>query len=418
MRSRSAARRTRTPARALSPAATVLRGVFGWDMYASATGLVLLTAAYTALGGLAAVIVTDVAQSIVMISGCVMLTAYGLARVGGYAGLVGTPPDDIDRATWHNFFRMYRPPEDPHLPTLGIALGQNIGGLWYWCVDQAIVQRVLAARNLEHARGATVLAGFLKVTPVFLMVLPGIIARRLYSSEVRADTNAALPILMKHLLPPGMLGLMLAAVVASCMSSLDSVFTASASLFCLDVYRPYIRPQSSDAELVRVGRYLCAALSVVTLLWLPVISIISDQVRPRTRTLHAPPSPLPSDHVASPPLVSSALSHCVAHAAGLHLHPVDLAVSRAADRRRLLLRRDRARSPEIARDRPTHAPAVDNSNSASAPIRRSLVARQRRRRRRRLRCRLLFRLRSDARRNNVPNSPTRTRRRRRCTLRE
>ncbi len=362
MRSRSAARRTQIPARALSPAATVLRGVFGWDMYASATGLVLLTAAYTALGGLAAVIVTDVAQSIVMLSGCVMLTAYGLARVGGYAGLAGTPPDDIDRATWQTFFRMYRPPGDPHLPTLGIALGQNIGGLWYWCVDQAIVQRVLAARNLEHARGATVLAGFLKVTPVFLMVLPGIIARRLYSSEVRADTNAALPILMKHLLPPGMLGLMLAAVVASCMSSLDSVFTASASLFCLDVYRPYIRPRSSDAELVRVGRYLCAALSVVTLLWLPVISIISDQVRPRTRALHAPPSPLPIEHsLAAPRLERATLCR-----------PRRRSSSTSSRSRSISLRRSspstsQARLPEIARDRPTHAFGADDSNSAPLP---------------------------------------------------
>ena len=117
--------------------------------------------------------------------------------------------------------------------TLGMLLGTNVGGLWYWCLDQAIAQRVLAARDVHHARAATVFAGYLKLTPIFLMVLPGIVARALFADELAGNTNSALPLMMKRLLPPGILGLMLAATVAACMSSLDSVFTAAASLFCV-----------------------------------------------------------------------------------------------------------------------------------------------------------------------------------------
>ena len=117
------------------------------------------------------------------------------------------------------------------------------------------------------------------------MVMPGLVARRLFDDELRtggpdgaADWNEALPLMMKRLLPPGLLGLNLAATIAACMSSLDSVFTAAASLFCLDLYHGYMRTSATERELVMVGRAFCALLAVVTLLWLPVIDLMSDQV--------------------------------------------------------------------------------------------------------------------------------------------
>eukprot|EP00315_Gephyrocapsa_oceanica_P007475 CAMPEP_0185286224 /NCGR_PEP_ID=MMETSP1363-20130426/2142_1 /TAXON_ID=38817 /ORGANISM="Gephyrocapsa oceanica, Strain RCC1303" /LENGTH=641 /DNA_ID=CAMNT_0027882023 /DNA_START=25 /DNA_END=1947 /DNA_ORIENTATION=+ len=259
--------------------ATVLQSVFGWPRLPAAAGLVLLTAVYTALGGLAAVIVTDMAQSAVLLVGALCMTVVGLERVGGYEALRTSPPANMTSQQWEGYFHMYRPPSDEDLPTLGLLLGQSVGGLWYWCLDQSIVQRVLSARSIGHARGATLLAALLKVAPVFLMVLPGVVARSLFSDELAAaGTNEALPILMKGLLPPGLLGLMLAATVAACMSSLDSVFTAAASLFCLDLYRAHLHPSAGEAELVQVGRAFCVLLAAVTLAWLPVITLLSDQV--------------------------------------------------------------------------------------------------------------------------------------------
>ena len=265
--------------------ATVLRSVFGWNRELAATGLVLLTALYTAMGGLAAVIVTDVAQSVVLLAGALCMCFIGFGRVGGYAALQDDPPPSVNASTWQSYFRLYRPIDDPDYPSLGMLLGTNVGGLWYWCLDQAIVQRVLSAKSLPHARASTIFAGLLKVSPVFLMVMPGLVARRLYDDELRSggadggpEWNEALPLMMKRLLPPGVLGLVLAATVAACMSSLDSVFTAAASLFCLDLYHGYWRTTASEKELVAVGRAFCALLAVVTILWLPVIDLMSDQV--------------------------------------------------------------------------------------------------------------------------------------------
>ena len=129
----------------------------------SAAGLVLVTALYTAMGGLAAVIVTDVAQSAVLLLGAACMASIGFQRVGGLEALKLSPPSNVSLAEWGHYFHLYRPLSDPSYPTLGMLLGTNVGGIWYWCLDQAIVQRVLSARSLQHARASTVFAGFLKM---------------------------------------------------------------------------------------------------------------------------------------------------------------------------------------------------------------------------------------------------------------
>ena len=151
--------------------ATVLRSVFGWNRELSAAGLVLITALYTAMGGLAAVIVTDVAQSVVLLAGALCMCVVGFQRVGGYAALELDPPASVNASEWQSYFHLYRPSDDPDYPTLGMLLGTNVGGLWYWCLDQAIVQRVLAARSLPHARASTIFAGLLKVSTDFSVVI-------------------------------------------------------------------------------------------------------------------------------------------------------------------------------------------------------------------------------------------------------
>ena len=355
--------------------ATVLHSVFGWNRTLAATGLVLLTAAYTALGGLAAVIVTDVAQSIVLLVGAACMCGVGFSKVGGIGGLqecpapltaadgdIGRgaslsiqsppeipcgPPPGVNQSEWDSFFHLYRPLSDPDYPTLGMLLGTNVGGLWYWCLDQAIVQRVLSSRSLQHARASTIFAGFLKVTPVFLMVMPGLVARRLFDDELlrvdnstgvptlKREWNEALPIMMKRLLPPGLLGLNLAATVAACMSSLDSVFTAAASLFCLDLYHGYLRKNASERELVQVGRIFCVLLATLTILWLPVIDLMSDQV-----SAQAAPHTSSTTHYIHYQSLTPFL-HCLTYMerTGLCIHPIDLNVPLTTYRIRLLSRR-------------------------------------------------------------------------------
>jgi len=257
--------------------ATVLHTLFGWSVPACSIGLVALTAVYTAAGGLGAVIITDVAQALVLLFGTAVMLGIGIDRVGGLDTLFHVPPNGTTYEDWEKFFHMYRPPEDKDFPTLGLLLGFNASALWYWCLDQAIVQRVLAASSVQHARAACNFAGFLKLLVVFLIVLPGVIARHYFSDALLDSPNEVLPVMMKQLLPPGVLGILLAAMIAACMSSLDSIFTAAGSLVCLDLYRP-LRPSASEQELVTVGRVLCLVLAVLSLLWLPIIDLLSDQI--------------------------------------------------------------------------------------------------------------------------------------------
>src|SRR5687767_1383696 len=152
--------------------ALVLRQVVGWDFYTSAFVKVVATGVYTVFGGLAAVIYTELLQAVVLIAGAVVLTVLGLEQAGGMAGLRAALPAD--------FFHMMKPMSDPAFPWTGIFLGAPILGIWYWCTDQVIVQRVLGAKDEGHAKAGTIFAGFLKILPVFVLVLPGLIAFALY----------------------------------------------------------------------------------------------------------------------------------------------------------------------------------------------------------------------------------------------
>ena len=144
----------------------------------------------------------------------------------------------------------------------------------------AIAQRVLAAKNLQHARAACLLAAVLKITPVFIMCYPGIIARVLYGDCVAgANSNDTFAMLIVRMLPPGVVGLLVAATLAAAMSSIDSVATAGASLFCLDIYRPFVKPGATEEQLVQVGRIVIGVMAILTVIWLPIITVLSDQVR-------------------------------------------------------------------------------------------------------------------------------------------
>jgi solute:Na+ symporter, SSS family len=244
----------------------VMREVTGYGMWTSATILIVITGLYTVLGGLRAVIYTEVMQAVVLIIGSATLALIGLNAVGGWSGLEARVPAD--------FFSMWKPVNHPDFPWTGIVFGAPILGVWYWCTDQHIVQRVLAARNVSEARTGTILAGFLKILPVFIFVLPGIIAAGLYP-DIRSD--AAYPALVTRLLPAGFKGLVLAGMLAALMSSLASAFNSCSTLLTWDVYRQ-LRPGASEARLVAVGRLTTVLLVGLGLAWIPFMKYISPQV--------------------------------------------------------------------------------------------------------------------------------------------
>jgi len=247
----------------------VLNAVTGWNFWTSAVVLIVITGLYTILGGLRAVIYTEVMQAVVLILGSLVLMIVGLNAVGGWSGLTAKVPAD--------FFSMWKPISHPDFPWTGIVFGAPILGVWYWCTDQHIVQRVLAARNVTEARRGTIFAGYLKILPVFIFVLPGIIAAALYSDIRGEAANSAYPLLVQRLLPAGLKGLVLAGMLAALMSSLASAFNSCSTLLTWDVYRKW-RPQATEARLVAVGRITAVILVVLGLLWIPFMKYVSSQL--------------------------------------------------------------------------------------------------------------------------------------------
>ncbi len=247
----------------------VMRAVTGFDFWTSAAILIVITGLYTIFGGLRAVIYTEVMQAVVLILGSVTLMFIGLNAVGGFSGLRASVPPD--------FFSMWKPSNHKDFPWTGIVFGAPILGIWYWCTDQHIVQRVLAARNVKEARRGTIMAGYLKILPVFIFVLPGIIAAALYQDVRSGQTDSAYPILVTRLLPIGFKGLVLAGMLAALMSSLASAFNSCSTLLTWDVYRKW-RPNASEARLVFVGRVTTVILVGLGLLWIPFMKFVSPQL--------------------------------------------------------------------------------------------------------------------------------------------
>ncbi len=257
-------------------AAIVLERVVGWSPMQAAIILVVATGIYTIAGGLSAVIYTEVVQTMVLLTGAVALTVIGLHKVGGFEGLrTALPP---------SYFHMIRPMSDPEFPWTGIFLGAPILGIWYWCTDQVIVQRVLSAKDEGHAKAGTIFAGFLKVLPVFLLVVPGLIALALYRNMFTLNaaggvTNGdiAFPTLIINLLPSGLVGLMIAALLAALMGGMASVFNSASTLVTLDFYKK-LRPDASERQLVAFGRVATGIMVLLGLAWVPFIHLISGQL--------------------------------------------------------------------------------------------------------------------------------------------
>ncbi|KAM8777740.1 sodium/glucose cotransporter 2 isoform 2-T2 [Rhynchonycteris naso] len=229
--------------------AVFIQQALGWNIYASVIALLGITMVYTVTGGLAALMYTDTVQTFVILGGAFILMGYG------------------------------------DLPWPALLLGLTIVSGWYWCSDQVIVQRCLAGKNLTHIKAGCILCGYLKLMPMFLMVMPGMISRILYPDEVACVvpevckrvcgtevgcSNIAYPRLVVKLMPNGLRGLMLAVMLAALMSSLASIFNSSSTLFTMDIYTR-LRPRAGDRELLLVGRLWVVFIVAVSVAWLPVV---------------------------------------------------------------------------------------------------------------------------------------------------
>jgi SSS family solute:Na+ symporter len=266
--------------------------------------VIVLTGLYTMLGGMRAVVYNDAVQVTVLIVGSGLLTVYGLFKLGGWselrywcgsdmfnlwkplipAGVQGTWAPVLEKDAVGNVVRQawYF---NGHFPWLGMAICAPIIGLWYWCTDQYIVQRALGAPNERTARRGSIFASFLKLFPVYLFIIPGLICFALAKSgkipelqsilmgangQVTKEAQGAFPLMVQYLLPPGLRGIVVAGLLSALMGSLAGVFNACSTLFTVDLYGKW-KPKASQHDLVRTGRIATAIMVLIALAWIPVI---------------------------------------------------------------------------------------------------------------------------------------------------
>ena len=247
----------------------VLQSVLGINFWTGAIIVVAATGLYTIFGGMKAVMYTSVIQTPILVIGSLMITVIGLVKLGGWntmTEIVG--PEKLD---------MFKPVSDPDYPWTGLVFGVPVVGLWYWCTDQYIVQRTLSARNEKQARRGTIFAAYLKMTPLFIFIIPGLIAFALSEKGIISLESAdhAFPVLVRDLLPVGLKGLVVGGLFAALMSSLSSLFNSCSVLFTVDFYKKY-RPESSEKHLVRVGQIATAIVVVLGIAWIPLMKLIAD----------------------------------------------------------------------------------------------------------------------------------------------
>ena len=262
----------------------VFEALMGIDFWTGAMIVVVATGVYTVFGGLRAVLYTDLLQMFVLVAGAVAVTVLGLQAVGGWSAMT--------ESVEPGFMSLWKPMSDPNFPWTGILLGAPILGVWYWCTDQFIVQRVLSASNIDQARRGTIFGGYLKLLPLFIFVIPGVIAYALVQQGKLepGSPDQALPTLVGSLLPVGVKGLVVAGLLAALMSSLSSVFNSCSTLITWDIFRK-IQPQARERTLVMVGQVSTLLLVGLGLLWIPMMKLISGQIYQYLQSVQAYISP-------------------------------------------------------------------------------------------------------------------------------
>ncbi len=256
----------------------VFKEVFGVDewmgidfFWIGAIGLVVVTGIYTVIGGMKSVLYTSILQMPVLLLGSVVILVVGLRELGGWSELIEicSANTTVHGDSMTSLMRSHR---DSEFPWTGVILGSAIIGFWYWCTDQYIVQRVLSGRDQKQARRGTIFGAYLKLLPVFIFLIPGMIAYALHQKGMMelSSSDAAFSALVGNLLPAGLKGVVVGGLIAALMSSLASLFNSSAILFTVDFYKRF-KPESSEKHLVYVGRWATTVIVVLGILWIPVM---------------------------------------------------------------------------------------------------------------------------------------------------
>ena len=254
----------------------VVSELLGIPFWYGAIGVVVFTGIYTVIGGMKAVIYTETLQAIVLILGSVIITYLGLQEVGGWNEL-----RNIVIAESPDHFNMWRPMTDPDFPWTGLLFGGTIVGVWYWCTDQYIVQRTLAANNIKIGRRGAIFGAYLKLLPIFIFLIPGIIAFALSIKDPAIfsieKADRAFPMLVKTLLPVGLKGLVAGGLMAALMSSLASVFNSCSTIFTIDIYKK-LRPLESEKKLLYIGKIATTVIVILGIIWIPIMEKIGGGV--------------------------------------------------------------------------------------------------------------------------------------------
>ncbi|SHE51645.1 solute:Na+ symporter, SSS family [Mariniphaga anaerophila] len=269
----------------------VFQQVFGieqmWGIdffWISAIGLVLITALYTIFGGMKSVLYTSVLQTPILLGGSLIILVLGLKAVGGWEQVLEIAGATKVNEHGDSMVNLIRDNRDADFPWLGALIGSAIIGFWYWCTDQFIVQRVLSGKNETEARRGTIFGAYLKLLPVFLFLIPGMIAYAMSAKGnvmlngelyVLPSADAAFPSLVAQLLPAGVKGLVVCGILAALMSSLASLFNSSAMLFTIDFYKRY-KPDTPEKKLVRIGQIATVVIVTLGILWIPIMRSIGD----------------------------------------------------------------------------------------------------------------------------------------------
>ncbi|WP_297060671.1 sodium:solute symporter [uncultured Duncaniella sp.] len=274
----------------------VFQQVFGieelWGIdffWIAAIGLVLLTALYTIFGGMKSVLYTSVLQTPILLLGSLIILVLGLKELGGWDEMMRICSSVKVNEYGDTMVNLIRDNNDVQYPWLGALIGSAVIGFWYWCTDQFIVQRVLSGKDEKEARRGTIFGAYLKLLPVFLFLIPGMIAFAIHQNSVAAggegflpmlangnvNSDAAFPTLVAKLLPAGVKGLIVCGILAALMSSLASLFNSSAALFTIDFYQRY-RPNTNPKKLVRIGQIATVVIVALGILWIPVMRSVGD----------------------------------------------------------------------------------------------------------------------------------------------
>ena len=261
----------------------VLKTLFGVNMYVSVIMIALLTGVYTIIGGLRAVVITESIQTIVLLAGAIIITVLCFNKTGGWSSIT----DSLQSSGNIDKLSMLRPSNDASgMPWYAVFLGYPVLGIWYWCADQTIVQRVLGAKDENHARTGALFCGFIKILPVFIFVLPGLMAFVLAqkgifdissvqtvdaSGKIITDSKGIYTLMITQLVPTGLVGILVAALLSGLMSQISGALNSIATLVSYDLYKRF-KPETTDKQLVRTGRISGGIALIVSLTLLPLLN--------------------------------------------------------------------------------------------------------------------------------------------------